>query len=173
MMAARFGPTIMVNRLRDPRPESGFDRREGCHRVSRQASTPRVQSPALKTCPKITCERWWAQQPEGHDLWCNHFCQGYPDDRSETRSNGDGEVDAVARETDSTGLEALNRTSHPVRDAAGFRTIRAAMADVRAAENALREAVRAARAEGDSWTVIGAALGTSRQAAHERFGKPQ
>jgi hypothetical protein len=30
--------------------------------------------------------------------------------------------------------------------------------------------VEAARASGSSWTEIGCALGTSKQAAHERFG---
>jgi len=29
-----------------------------------------------------------------------------------------------------------------------------------------------ARAAGDTWDAIGVALGTSRQAAYQRFGKP-
>ncbi len=37
------------------------------------------------------------------------------------------------------------------------------------AEQNLCKAIAYARSAGDSWTVIGAALGTSRQAAHERF----
>jgi hypothetical protein len=35
----------------------------------------------------------------------------------------------------------------------------------------LRDAVAAARASDDSWTVIGAATGTTKQAAFQRFGK--
>jgi len=38
------------------------------------------------------------------------------------------------------------------------------------AQRQLREAVAIARADGDSWTVIGAALDSSRQAAFRRFG---
>lgn len=37
------------------------------------------------------------------------------------------------------------------------------------AESAQRQAVRHARADGASWDEIGRALGTSRQAAHERY----
>lgn len=72
---------------------------------------------------------------------------------------------------DTTGLDSRSISTRPGRDAAGFRAIRAAMAQVEAAEQALAEAVRQARSAGDSWAVIGAALGSSRQAAHERFGK--
>ena len=42
---------------------------------------------------------------------------------------------------------------------------------VAGAETALRDAVRAAVTAGDSWSVIGVALGVSRQAAQKRFGK--
>ncbi|HEU4998118.1 MAG TPA: hypothetical protein VFT68_04175 [Lapillicoccus sp.] len=37
----------------------------------------------------------------------------------------------------------------------------------------LREAVSSARAAGASWDAIGRVLGMSRQAAHQRFGRPQ
>ena len=56
-------------------------------------------------------------------------------------------------------------------DAAHFRRIVQARADLAAAEDELREAVRAAREAGDSWTIIGAALETTRQAAQQRFGR--
>lgn len=71
---------------------------------------------------------------------------------------------------DDTGLDAIEPATHPGRDAAHFRHIVAARAGVAQAETELREAVRAARAAGDSWTVIGAALEISRQAAQQRFG---
>lgn len=72
---------------------------------------------------------------------------------------------------DRTGLDELNPSTHPARDAASFRRIIAARKQLADAEQALREAVRAARAAGDSWTVIGAALDISRQAAQQRFGQ--
>jgi hypothetical protein len=61
--------------------------------------------------------------------------------------------------TDETGLDQLDPATHPARDAVHFRRIIAA-----------RRAVAAAREAGDSWTIIGAALETSRQAAQQRFG---
>jgi hypothetical protein len=71
---------------------------------------------------------------------------------------------------DSTGLDQLDVASHPARDATQFRRIIAARQDLAAAEQELHDAVRAAREAGDSWTVIGAALDTTRQAAQQRFG---
>lgn len=58
-----------------------------------------------------------------------------------------------------------------LRDASHFRRIIAARKGVADAEAELRAAVAAAREAGDSWTVIGAALDTTRQAAFQRFGK--
>ena len=72
---------------------------------------------------------------------------------------------------DDTGLDALDPADHPARDASGFRRIIAAREALARSENELREAVAAARAAGDSWTVIGAALDISRQAAQKRFGR--
>jgi hypothetical protein len=71
----------------------------------------------------------------------------------------------------STGLDALVPSDTPTRDAVHFREIIAARKKVAEAEQQLRDAVRAARDAGDSWTVIGAALDTTRQAAFQRFGK--
>ena len=72
---------------------------------------------------------------------------------------------------DRTGLDQLDPSTHPARDAASFRRIIAARNQLADAEQELREAVRTARAAGDSWTVIGAALDISRQAAQQRFGE--
>jgi len=66
-------------------------------------------------------------------------------------------------------LLRLNPTPHVERDA-DFRRITAARTVAARAEAELDAAVRAARANGDSWDVIGAALGTSARAARERFG---
>ena len=71
---------------------------------------------------------------------------------------------------DNTGLDQVDVATHPARDAVHFRRIIAARQKLAAAERELHEAVRSARAAGDSWTVIGAALDTTRQAAQQRFG---
>ena len=76
----------------------------------------------------------------------------------------------IKSDHDRTGLDELDVASHPARDAAQFRRILAAREDLADAERELRDAVRAAREAGDSWTVIGAALDTTRQAAQQRFG---
>jgi hypothetical protein len=68
------------------------------------------------------------------------------------------------------GLDALDPAKLPARDAVHFRRIIAARKRVASAEDELRQAVAEARAAGESWTVIGAALGTTRQAAYQRFG---
>lgn len=72
---------------------------------------------------------------------------------------------------DETGLDQLDPAATEARDASGFRRIVAAKQAVDDAEAKLRSAVLDARAAGDSWAVIGAALGTSRQNAYQRFGK--
>ena len=69
-----------------------------------------------------------------------------------------------------TGLDELDPGTNPARDAVHFRRIQTAHANLSAAEDDLREAVQAARDAGDSWTIIGAALNTTRQAAQQRFG---
>lgn len=76
---------------------------------------------------------------------------------------------STVHSTDATGLDTISPTTHPGRDAAGFRAIRAAAKNVETAEQDLRDAVRAAREAGDSWAIIGTALGVSRQAAQQRF----
>ncbi|HEU0102227.1 MAG TPA: hypothetical protein VFR07_07895 [Mycobacteriales bacterium] len=66
-------------------------------------------------------------------------------------------------------LDNLDPAQLDFRDASHARAIITAVEALAASEERLREAVAQARAAGDSWTVIGAALGTSKQAAHERF----
>ncbi|HSE08453.1 MAG TPA: hypothetical protein VLB29_07290 [Nocardioidaceae bacterium] len=75
------------------------------------------------------------------------------------------------KNADVTGLDALAPSEVQSRDALHFRKIIAARKKVAEAEQELRDAVQAARDAGDSWTVIGAALDTTRQAAFQRFGK--
>jgi hypothetical protein len=59
---------------------------------------------------------------------------------------------------------------HGPSQCAHFRRILEARENLGAAEQELRDAVRSARDAGDSWTLIGAALDTTRQAAQQRFG---
>lgn len=68
-------------------------------------------------------------------------------------------------------LNAITPEAHPGRDATHFRRVIAARKGVEEAEAALRRAVDDARAAGESWAVIGAALDTTRQAAFQRFGR--
>ena len=77
----------------------------------------------------------------------------------------------IKTRSETTGLDQLDPTRHPARDAVHFRRILAARKAIADAEQELREAVKAARDAGDSWTVIGAALDTTRQAAFQRFGR--
>lgn len=82
------------------------------------------------------------------------------------------QMKAKRKNADATGLDALAPSEVQSRDALHFRKIIAARKKVAEAEQELRDAVQAARDAGDSWTVIGAALDTTRQAAFQRFGKP-
>jgi len=57
-------------------------------------------------------------------------------------------------------------------DAAPLRRVSAAVEAVERADKQVATEVAAARDAGLSWTVIGAALGVSRQAARQRFAEP-
>lgn len=70
---------------------------------------------------------------------------------------------------DETGLDAVAPAD--LRDASHFRRIIEAKKSLEAADKELHDAVAAARAAGDSWTVVGAAVGTTKQAAFQRFSK--
>ena len=56
------------------------------------------------------------------------------------------------------------------RDASALREVAAAFAQLAGSERRLAGAVSAARAEGHSWAAIGAMLGTSGEAARQRYG---
>ncbi|HEY9411758.1 MAG TPA: hypothetical protein VIP77_19420 [Jiangellaceae bacterium] len=68
-------------------------------------------------------------------------------------------------------LDDLDPATTPARDAVHMRRIAAARKRLAASEQELRDAVAEARAAGDTWSMIGIALGTTRQAAFQRFGK--
>lgn len=83
-------------------------------------------------------------------------------------------VDKAVEDREPVELDAWLDTvepSGPARDASHLRRIIAATEAVERSEHELHAAVAAARAAGDTWDAIGAALGVSRQAAYQRFGR--
>lgn len=68
-------------------------------------------------------------------------------------------------------LDSIEPDPADARDASHIRRIIAAAEALGSADSELRAAVAAARAAGDTWDAIGVALGISRQAAYQRFGK--
>lgn len=58
-----------------------------------------------------------------------------------------------------------------VRDAGALRAVREAVLARAESERALRDAVVQARHDGHSWAAIGAMVGTSGEAARQRYGR--
>ncbi|MFE3544252.1 hypothetical protein ACFXK0_14915 [Nocardia sp. NPDC059177] len=88
-----------------------------------------------------------------------------------TRKKAPPKTEVPAEKAEDSGLDGLDPKTTPARDAKHFRRIIEAREQLARAEAELRAAVKEAHAAGDSWTVIGLALDTSRQAAFQRFGK--
>ena len=68
-------------------------------------------------------------------------------------------------------LDRLDVTTLKMRDGKHLREIGAALDALEASEATLHRAIADARAAGDSWSAIGMVLGTSKQAAHRKFGQ--
>ncbi|OMB79269.1 hypothetical protein [Mycolicibacterium conceptionense] len=68
-------------------------------------------------------------------------------------------------------LDNLDVNPGDARDARHMRRITAAATALADAESELIAAVADARRAGDTWAMVGTALGISRQAAYQRFGK--
>lgn len=66
-------------------------------------------------------------------------------------------------------LDQLDPDTTPAEDIGDLRAVAEAVVKVAAAQAHLEEMVRAARERGRSWGRIAMALGTSRQAARERY----
>jgi len=69
-------------------------------------------------------------------------------------------------------FEAHEPDPSNVSDAAALRAVRQAFQARADAEARLADAVSVARAEGHSWAAIGAMVGTSGEAARQRYGRP-
>ncbi len=67
-------------------------------------------------------------------------------------------------------FEDHESNSAKVRDAASLRKVRKAFLQKAASEEELLKAVLDARCDGQSWGAIGAMLGTSGEAARQRYG---
>lgn len=78
---------------------------------------------------------------------------------------------AVERNDIEDWLDSVEPDPADARDASHIRRIIAANDAVESAQGELVSAVSAARAAGDTWDAIGVALGVSRQAAYQRFGR--
>ena len=68
-------------------------------------------------------------------------------------------------------LDSLDPDETPGLDATDLRAIAAAVAELGDADQRLHDAVNTARANGHTWTSIGAVLGVSKQAATQRYGE--
>lgn len=68
-------------------------------------------------------------------------------------------------------LGSLDIDTVELRDGKHLREIGRALSALEAAEEQLKGAIATAHAAGDSWAMIGVVLGTSKQAAHRRFGQ--
>ena len=69
-------------------------------------------------------------------------------------------------------LDNLDPETTDAEDVSDLRSVAEVVSRVAATQVELEEAVKAARAQGRSWGRIALALGTSRQAARERFDEP-
>ena len=83
-----------------------------------------------------------------------------------------GAADPVAAEVTAAARRLLAELSQPRSPQAPQDAVAAARDLSAAAEAALQATIDRARAAGQSWREIGNVLGTSRQAAFQRFGHP-
>jgi hypothetical protein len=67
-------------------------------------------------------------------------------------------------------FEAHEPDEAEIKEAASLRAVREAFKSRAEAERSLAAAVSIARAEGHSWAAIGAMVGTSGEAARQRYG---
>jgi hypothetical protein len=90
-------------------------------------------------------------------------------DMPRTREQLQQAAEAAERWLDSLDPAAI---ASPDADASRLRRIGDAVRAVASSQVELADAVAEAREHGHTWTQIAAMLGTSRQAAQERYGEP-
>lgn len=71
-----------------------------------------------------------------------------------------------------TRFEDHEPDADAIHDATALQLVREAFLARAEAEQQLADAVAAARAEGQTWASIGAMVGTSGEAARQRYGQP-
>jgi hypothetical protein len=81
-------------------------------------------------------------------------------------------IDEILEQADELAARFEAHEPGEVVDAAALRAVRAAFLERAEAERHLADAVSVARAQGHSWAAIGAMVGTSGEAARQRYGQP-
>ena len=84
---------------------------------------------------------------------------------------GQGSVRGRYRDADELAARFEQIEPDDLRDATALRTVREAFLARADTERALRDAVVQARHDGHSWASIGAMVGTSGEAARQRYGQ--
>lgn len=79
-------------------------------------------------------------------------------------------IDEILDQANELAARFENWEPGEVQDAAELRTVRDAFLRRAESERHLAEAVRGARAAGHSWSAIGTMVGTSGEAARQRYG---
>ena len=91
--------------------------------------------------------------------------------RQEPREKGGTLVEPQAQEVHHhVAIRLLQPRTEDIRDARTLRKLRQAVLKRAAAESQIAELVTVARDEGQAWSAIGAMLGTSGEAARQRYG---
>lgn len=81
-------------------------------------------------------------------------------------------IEEILEQADQLAARFEDHEPDEVVDASALRAVRSAFLQRAEAERHLADAVSVARAEGHSWAAIGAMLGTSGEAARQRYGQP-
>ena len=81
-------------------------------------------------------------------------------------------IEEILEQADELAARFEDHEPGPTSDATALRVVRLAFLDRAEAERRLADAVAVARAEGHSWAAIGAMVGTSGEAARQRYGHP-
>jgi hypothetical protein len=123
---------------------------------------------------QASCESCGAELPEQSGTgrkrrYCDATCRSAAR-RSRTLKPGVNQI--LTSDHRKAILDDVTGTQREDAAATPLDAVAAALRTVRSAEDDLRAAVESARSAGRSWAEIGDALGTSRQAAFQRFGRP-